>query len=81
MAPIKSSLAKSAKKLFGIFGTADLGLRGRGNDTSRLIPPTPKEYWEFKVWGAGGGGGTCGAAAAPRPPSSASPAPPVGLEA
>lgn len=57
MAPIKSSLAKSAKKLFGIFGTADLGLRGRGNDTSRLYIPPPKEYWEFKVWGAGGGGG------------------------
>jgi len=60
MAPIKSSLAKSAKKLFGIFGTADLGLRGRANDTSRYIPPPPKEYWEFKVWGAGGGGDDSG---------------------
>lgn len=57
MAPLKSSLARSGKKLFGLFNTTDLRLRGRGNDTSRFVPPLPKEYWEFKVWGAGGGGG------------------------
>ena len=28
MAPIKSSLARSAKQLLGFFNTADLGLRG-----------------------------------------------------
>ena len=30
MAPIKSSLARSAKQLLGLFNTADLGLRGAG---------------------------------------------------
>ena len=33
MAPIKSSLAKSAKQLLGLFNTADLGLRGATQST------------------------------------------------
>ena len=56
MAPFKSSLAKSAGKLFGVFREADLSLRGATQSTRQIIPP-PKEYWEFKVWGGGGGGG------------------------
>ena len=40
MAPIKSSLAKSAKQLLGFFNTADLGLRG-ATQISRRIPPDP----------------------------------------
>ena len=36
MAPIKSSLAKSAKKLIGFFNTADLGLRGATQKTRKL---------------------------------------------
>ena len=31
MAPIKSSLARSAAKLFGVFNQTDLSLRGAGN--------------------------------------------------
>jgi len=38
MAPIKSSLAKSAKQLLGLFNTADLGLRGASQDT-KVTPP------------------------------------------
>ena len=38
MAPIKSSLAKSAKQLLGFFNTADLGLRG-ATQISRMPPP------------------------------------------
>ena len=40
MAPIKSSLARSAKQLLGLFNTADLGLRGATQST-RLAPPEP----------------------------------------
>ena len=40
MAPIKSSLAKSAKQLLGFFNTADLGLRG-ATQISRRVPPDP----------------------------------------
>jgi hypothetical protein len=38
MAPIKSSLARSATKLFGLFNQADLSLRGR-SDTTKFIDP------------------------------------------
>jgi len=38
MAPIKSSLAKSAKQLLGLRNTADLGLRG-ATQTQRTPPP------------------------------------------
>ena len=38
MAPIKSSLARSAKQLLGFFNTADLGLRG-ATQSIRLPPP------------------------------------------
>ena len=38
MAPIKSSLAKSAKQLLGLFNTADLGLRGATQSTRRTAP-------------------------------------------
>ena len=37
MAPIKSSLAKSAKQLLGFRNTADLGLRGATQITR--VPP------------------------------------------
>jgi hypothetical protein len=37
MAPIKSSLAKSAKQLLGLFNTADLGLRG-ATQNQKLAP-------------------------------------------
>ena len=37
MAPIKSSLAKSAKQLLGLRNTADLGLRG-ATQTQRTPP-------------------------------------------
>ena len=40
MAPIKSSLAKSGKKLLGIFNQSDLSLRGATQNT-RLTPPPP----------------------------------------
>ena len=36
MAPIKSSLAKSAKQLLGFFNTADLGLRGATQNTRKI---------------------------------------------
>ena len=39
MSPIKSSLAKSAKQLIGLFNTADLGLRGATQNTRQIIPP------------------------------------------
>ena len=39
MAPIKSSLAKSAKQLLGLFNTADLGLRGATQSTRFVLPP------------------------------------------
>jgi hypothetical protein len=39
MAPFKSSLAKSAGKLFGVFREADLSLRGATQSTRRIIPP------------------------------------------
>lgn len=42
MAPIKSSLAKSAKQLLGFFNTADLGLRG-ATQITRRIPQPPVE--------------------------------------
>ena len=38
MAPIKSSLARSAKQLLGLFNTADLGLRGAAQ-ISKVPPP------------------------------------------
>ena len=56
MAPIKSSLARSVNKLLGVFKDTDLSLRG-DVQSSRFAAPAPKQYWEFKVWGAGGGGG------------------------
>ncbi len=60
MSPFKSSLARSAGKLFGVFKEADLSLRG-ATQISRTPPPPPRaEFWEFKVWGAGGGGGSQG---------------------
>ena len=40
MAPFKSSLARSATKLFGIFNQADLSLRG-ATQNSRRIPTPP----------------------------------------
>ena len=40
MAPFKSSLAKSAGKLFGVFRERDLSLRG-ATQTKRLPPPEP----------------------------------------
>ena len=40
MAPFKSSLAKSAGKLFGVFKEADLSLRG-ATQSSRVPPPPP----------------------------------------
>ena len=40
MAPIKSSLAKTAKQLLGLRNTADLGLRG-ATQRSRFVPPPP----------------------------------------
>ena len=39
MAPIKSSLAKSAKQLLGFFNTADLGLRGATQISRHIVPP------------------------------------------
>ena len=40
MSPFKSSLARSATKLFGVFNQADLSLRGATQST-RVPPPTP----------------------------------------
>jgi hypothetical protein len=57
MAPFKSSLARSAGKLFGVFRERDLSLRGAVQNNK--VPPR-SEFWEFKVWGAGGGGGSQG---------------------
>ena len=39
MAPFKSSLAKSAGKLFGVFRERDLSLRGATQSTRHIIPP------------------------------------------
>ena len=39
MAPFKSSLAKSAGKLFGVFREADLSLRGATQTTRYVVPP------------------------------------------
>ena len=40
MAPFKSSLARSAGKLFGVFRESDLSLRGF-DQSDRTPPPTP----------------------------------------
>ena len=56
MAPIKSSLAKSAKKLIGLFNTADLGLRGATQITRDTTPP-PIDALILMIAGGGGGGG------------------------
>ena len=37
MSPLKSSLARSAKKLLGVFNQSDLSLRGAGNSASRFV--------------------------------------------
>ena len=39
MAPIKSSLARSAKQLLGLFNTADLGLRGATQESKKFKIP------------------------------------------
>ena len=54
MAPFKSSLAKTGKKLLGVFNQTDLSLRGA---TQRSKVAEPPMFYEFKVWGAGGAGG------------------------
>ena len=54
MAPFKSSLARSASKLFGVFNQTDLSLRGAAYNSKVAEPP---QFYEFKVWGAGGAGG------------------------
>ena len=58
MSPIKSSLAKSAKQLLGLFNTADLGLRGATQSTRFIIPPEPFDV--LLVAGGGSGGGSVG---------------------
>jgi len=40
MAPLKSSLARSAAKLLGVFNQTDLSLRGGSQNTRHFIPPT-----------------------------------------
>ncbi len=50
--PFKSSLVRSAGKLFGISNQKDFDIRSKIKTELG-----EKEYWEFKVWGAGGGGG------------------------
>ena len=57
MAPFKSSLARSASKLFGVFNQTDLSLRGAAYNSKVADPPM---FYEFKVWGAGGAGGQPG---------------------
>lgn len=59
MAPFKSSLAKTGKKLLGVFNQTDLSLRGA---TQRSKVSDPPQFYEFKVWGAGGAGGSSGEA-------------------
>ena len=59
MAPFKSSLARSASKLFGVFNQTDLSLRGAAYNSKVADPP---QFYEFKVWGAGGAGGSSGEA-------------------
>ena len=59
MAPLKSSLARSASKLFGVFNQTDLSLRGDSYNSKVADPP---QFYEFKVWGAGGAGGSSGEA-------------------
>ena len=41
MAPFKSSLARSAGKLFGVFREADLSLRGATQSNRYVAPPLP----------------------------------------
>ena len=57
MAPLKSSLARSASKLLGVFNQTDLSLRGSTYNSKVSDPPM---FYEFKVWGAGGAGGQPG---------------------
>ena len=57
MAPFKSSLARSASKLLGVFNQTDLSLRGAAYNSKVADPPM---FYEFKVWGAGGAGGQPG---------------------
>lgn len=59
MAPFKSSLAKTGKKLLGVFNQRDLSLRGATQSSRVTAPP---QFYEFKVWGAGGAGGSSGEA-------------------
>ena len=54
MAPIKSSLAKTAKQLLGFRNTADLGLRG-ATQSSRVPPPADIPF-RFAMFGGGGSG-------------------------
>ena len=53
MAPFKSSLARSAGKLFGVFKERDLSLRG-ATQTDRVPPPGT---FTFAMFGGGGSGG------------------------
>ena len=39
MAPFKSSLARSAGKLFGVFKETDLSLRGASQSSRYIVPP------------------------------------------
>ena len=45
MAPFKSSLAKSAGKLFGVFNQQDLSLRGATQSLRTPPPPPPPGQW------------------------------------
>ena len=56
MSPFKSSLARSAGKLFGVFRERDISLRGYAQE-SRLPPPTLYDALILMVAGGGAGGG------------------------
>ena len=54
MAPLKSSLARSAKQLLGLRNTDDLGLRGAAQSTRQIIAPSFKASGGTKVDGSDG---------------------------
>ena len=55
MAPFKSSLAKSGKKLIGFFNQSDLSLRGATQSIRK--PPQEELTVSYLVIAGGGGGG------------------------
>jgi len=62
MSPFKSSLARSAGKLLGVFRERDISLRGYAQESRVIPPPTLYETLILMVAGGGAGGGSANGA-------------------